>query len=133
MTNNNYNIDNRIIPLFNVPITMKNLFDIKTNKNIEINSSNNEGNIQTQNIIVPKKTNIKNTSNLYSKALEKYNNNLNIFNSINFSNIIEANATTPLTKTELIEEIKEENNINKIYNNYLFIINNLIYYKINFL
>ena len=48
-------------------------------------------------------------------------------------NAIESSKTIPVTKIELIEEIKEENNINKVYNNYLFLINKylpyLVYYN----
>jgi len=117
MINNNYNIDNnKIIPLFNVPITMKKNFEIKSNKNIDLNKHT-----EAKGAILRTANNTE-MVNLYSKALEKYNSNIN---NIENSNVEAFN------KINLIEEIVEDsNNINTIYKNYLFLINRYLPYYV---
>lgn len=125
-SNNKYNIDNRIIPLFNVPITMKKIFEgvSASNNYTDLNKQTEAQSaiLQTVNTQTNTKGNInREMINLYSKALNKYNSGLEE------SNI----STLKLNKINLIEEIKEEsNNINSIYKNYLYLINRYLPYYV---
>ena len=115
---NKFSIDNRIIPLFNVPITMKNNFEVKTNKYLDLNKQTDT----TGAILRTAINNNRDMVNLYSKALEKYNSNISK---------IEESKEEALNKLYLIGEIKEDsNNINSIYKNYLYLINRYLPYYI---
>jgi len=124
-TNNKYSIDNRIIPLFNVPITMKNIFEVKTNKYIDLNKQT-----EAKGAILRTANNNKEICNLYSKALDKYNSNISVgaLAQAGGRKLEESNLEV-LNKINLIGEIKEEsNNINSIYNNYLNLIDRYLPY-----
>jgi hypothetical protein len=139
--NNQLKIENKIIPLFNVPITMKQNFDIKTNKyntteNLSseafLNSTvalNGKGEVQIK-TLEDKVNGDKNMVNLYSKVLKIYNTNLIQSVSSNKANLLLAQGGD--TRLNLIKNIKKDNNyeINSIYKNYLYLINRYLPYYI---
>lgn len=147
-SNNKYNINNKIIPLFNVPLTMKKRFELNSNTNLELNkkTESKEANLinsqeeggsfgQIANININRSTqkNLNKTINSITTVLNKYTyklsayfieqlTNLSISSKTSVSKAL-INNTLYVQNIKAIEIIKDNYNykLNNEYKNFVYL------------